>query len=159
NYPVYPGVHDRMLSLTLQTNHGGRESIRPKRKSLDSPTERKQNQSEVGKQRRGPRQHMPAEHIESSDDRQSHKSRCQNGKQEQFVCPGLITVNRQLGTLLKQGGVDAVDGDRADSPDDEQYCQQHPSAPPRERPGRNEQEDRDQCCIGEESDKDSEHRY
>src|SRR5437016_926459 len=52
NYPVYPGVHDNMLALALQTKYGGCESIRSKRKSLDPPTERKQNQSEVGEERR-----------------------------------------------------------------------------------------------------------
>jgi hypothetical protein len=60
-----------MRALALQTDDRGRECVRSKREILDAPPERKQDEADVAKQRRRPRQHMPAEHVEPSDDGKS----------------------------------------------------------------------------------------
>lgn len=55
--------------------------------------------------------------------------------------------------------MDAVDGVRADRPNDQQHRQQYPGTPPSECPGGNEQQDGNEGCIRNESGHDSDHRH
>ena len=109
--------------MTAQSaaDDGDRECIRLEREILDAPPECEQDKADVAEQWRGARQHLPMKHVEPGNHRHPNESRREDGKQEQPVGPGLIAVDRTPCTLAKQGGVDAVGRERAETPDEEQH--------------------------------------
>jgi len=72
--------------------------------------------------------------------------------------PERIEAGGQTSALADERGANAVDRDRADYAHEKQHAQEHPSVPPKYRPGGDEEQDRDESRVGDESDYDSEHR-
>src|SRR5215217_1744435 len=98
-------------------------------------------------------------HVEGRDGGNADERRRHEGEQDQLVAPGLIAMDEHLGAFSKKRWIDAVHGDRAEDPDDQQHREQYPGASPGERAGGDEQRARDHHCVGYDPYEYSKHRY
>jgi hypothetical protein len=103
------------------------------------------------------RQHIPAKNIQSCDDRNTEKPRCQHRDQENAVSQRLIRMNRKSCTLANEGWISRVSEDGANDSHNQQDSKQHPCAPPCDRAGRDEQGEGDKHCISYEPEHDANH--